>query len=71
MDKHHEVEVPAFNYAIWLYDMNADDVFDHDRHLIVDSSLGLIEEEGDIPASSLSSPKDEGGPSGITESKGP
>lgn len=36
-----------FNYAIWLYDMNADDVFDHDRHLILDSSLGVIEEDGD------------------------
>lgn len=34
-----------FNYAIWLYDMNADDVFHEERHLIVDSSLGLIEED--------------------------
>lgn len=34
-----------FNYAIYLYDMNADDVFDHDRHIIVDSSLGVMEPE--------------------------
>ncbi|NMP23851.1 hypothetical protein [Sulfobacillus harzensis] len=40
----HETKKP-FNYAIYLYDMNADDVFDHDRHIIVDSSLGVIEEE--------------------------
>ncbi len=38
-----------FNYAIYLYDMNADEVFDHDRHIIVDSSLGVIEEEKPQP----------------------
>ena len=38
-----------FNYAIFLYDMNADEVFDQERHLIVDSSLGLVDE--DMPIS--------------------
>lgn len=42
LNRHSEND--NFNYAIWLYEMNADDVFDHDRHLIVDSSLGLIED---------------------------
>jgi hypothetical protein len=57
MKREHGSESPkVFNYAIWLYDMNADDVFDHHRHLIVDSSLGVIEEAGDVPADSLDAP---------------
>ena len=44
----------VFNYAIWLYDMNVDDVFQEMSHLLVDSSLGLVEEKGDIPPSALS-----------------
>lgn len=34
-----------FNYAIYLYEMNADEVFDKERHVIVDSSLGLVEDD--------------------------
>lgn len=50
MDRHHREVQPGskrkpFNCAIWLYDMNADLIFDNERHLIVDSSLGLIEAE--------------------------
>lgn len=47
---------PVFNYAIWLYDMNMDDIFDHDRHVIIDSSLGVIEEEGDVNPEGLDAP---------------
>lgn len=43
----------VFNHAIWLYDMNADDVFEYGRHIIMDSSLGVIEEAGDVPEVSL------------------
>lgn len=30
------------NEAVALYEMNADEVFDTDRHMVIDSSLGLI-----------------------------
>ena len=43
-----------FNYAIFLYDMNADDVFVKTRHLLVDSSLGVVEETDDILPAVLS-----------------
>lgn len=43
MNKEPVDRKPAFNYAIWLYEMNEDEWFDEDRHLIMDSSLGLIE----------------------------
>ena len=38
-----------FNYAIYLYEMNADTVFEHTQHIIVDSSLGLVDEDSDYP----------------------
>ncbi|MDA8206639.1 MAG: hypothetical protein M0Z36_11270 [Thermaerobacter sp.] len=53
MESNRNSTRPIFNYAIWLFDMNADDVFDRDRHLIIDSSLGLVEEDGDAPLPSL------------------
>ncbi len=44
----------VFNHAIWLYDMNLDDIFEETHHLIVDSSLGVVEEKGDVSPSALS-----------------
>lgn len=41
----------AFNEAIWLYDMNADDMFEHDGYLMVDTSLGLLREHGEVTES--------------------
>ena len=48
MDPHQSVTplIPApFNESIWLYDMNADEVFDRHKRLIADSSLGLVGED--------------------------